>query len=74
MSKIYVCESGCKYEGGSIFAASTSFSRAWLAMRNHRIEAEKMQHGLERQIVRLDGKWYWTTNFDYFLIREYDDA
>ena len=74
MGKIYVCESGCKYEGGSAFGASTSLARAWLKIRERRIEAEGHHYGFGREVVRLVGKWHWVTNFDYFLIREYDDA
>jgi len=73
MTKIYVCESGCRYEGGSAFAASTNLVRAWKLMRERRIECETSAHE-RRQVVKLVGKNYWLSDYDYFCIREYDNA
>lgn len=74
MPKIYVLESGCKYEGGSAFAASTNFLRAWKLLRERRIEGERLDGHGRKQVVRLVGKWHWASDYDYFCISEYDDA
>ena len=73
MSNIYVCETGCRYEGGSAFAASTSFVRAWKLMRGKRIEGEIDAFG-KKQVVKLSGKNYWLSDYDYFCIREYENS
>ncbi len=73
MSKIYVCETGCRYEGGAAFAASTSFVRAWKLLRAARIEGETSAHD-KRQVLKLVGKNYWVSDFDYFRIRELENA
>ena len=73
MSKIYVCESGCRHEGGAAFAASTSFVRAWKLMREARIEGETSRYN-KGQIVKLVGKNHWMSEFDYFRIRELENA
>ena len=70
MSKIYVCERGCRYEGGAAFAASTNLVRAWKLVREARIEAETSNHDK----IRLVGKNYWLSDYDYFCIREYENA
>ena len=73
MSKIYVCETGCRHEGGAAFAASTSFVRAWKLLRTARIEGETSNHN-KRQVLKLVGKNYWVSDFDYFRIRELENA
>lgn len=74
MGKIYVLESGCKYEGGSAFAASTSLTRAWKLLRERRIEGERIDGHGRKQVVRLVGKLAWASDYDYFCIRVYEDA
>ena len=72
--KIYVCESGCKYEGGSAFYATTSYLDAWKAVRAKRIEGESKRDGVcdsERYFKIID-KNYWANWADYYLIREFD--
>lgn len=59
---IYVVESGCRYEGGSAFAASTSHLKAWLELRKHRTPNAK-----------LIAKDYWRDKYDYFCIRVFED-
>lgn len=71
---IYVLEHGCKFEGGAAFAASTSLVRAWKLMRERRIEAEAEKiASMPRQVFRLVGPMHWAGEFDYFIIRAYDD-
>ncbi len=74
MTTIYVCESGCKYEGGSAFAASTSLVSAWRLMRKQMIEhAEYMRRMRIRGHIKLEGKMYWEHGSEYFQIRKFDD-
>ena len=71
---IYVLEHGCRFEGGSAFAASTSLVRAWKLMRERRIEAEAEKiAGMPRKIFRLVGPMHWVGAYDYFIIRVYDN-
>lgn len=75
MGKIYVCEHGCKYEGGSAFAASTSLVRAWKLIRDERMKGEAPAYdGQKRQKVEFHGPWHWSNGYDYWCIRVYDDA
>ena len=74
MTTIYVCESGCKYEGGSAFAASTSLVSAWRLMRKQMIEhADYMRRLRIGGYIKLKGKMYWEYGSDYFQIRKFDD-
>jgi len=63
--KIYVCEVGCKYEGGSAFFASTNYLKAWKKIREKRLK--------ENQMLRLIDKDKWEGEFEYFVIRVFED-
>ena len=60
---IYVLERGCRYEGGSAFAASTSYLAAWKEIRKHRPPDAK-----------LLGKDCWGDAYDYWMIRRFKEA
>lgn len=72
MTKIYVCETGSIFEGGSAFAATTNFTKAWKLIRDMRIDAEKDVR-FRYSKSELRGKWFWVHGHSYFLIREFDD-
>lgn len=62
---IYVCESGCKYEGGAAFFASTNYLLAWKEMRKKRLEKTN-------NLPILKDKDYWESEYDYFIIRSFE--
>lgn len=79
MTKIYLAEYGCKYEGGSVILATLSYLKAWKAIRERRL--------LEYRACSIKGWWigkassepalksrnYWEGEYQYFCIREFED-
>ena len=75
--KIYVCESGCPYDGGSAFAATTSLLKAWRIIRDRRIAAEQEERDMpwrEPDFIKYDGNYFWSGRYEYFRIRVFEDA
>ena len=71
---IYICETGCKYEGGSAFAATTHLPTAWRLIRERRIAGEADRRCGRRQVTKLKGWMWWEDDFDYYIIKRYVDA
>jgi len=74
MGKIYVLEAGSAFEGGGAVAVSTRFINVWKLARKLRIQSERLDRFEQSQAMRLVGKWHWSNDYDYLLIREFDDA
>ena len=73
---IYVCESGVRYEGGYSFYASTSYVKAWKALREERIRAfnnRPKAKGRSPNEMRLVDRDYWQCDYDYLMIRRFTD-
>lgn len=85
--KIYVCESGCVYEGGSVFYATINYKDAWLKVRERRINAFNWwQNNIEshkyrtkkdsayKNYKRTKDKNYWIDNYnnEYLTIKIYE--
>ena len=71
MAKIYVCQSGCKYEGGSAFYASTSFIKAWKRLREARIQVARCPLS---GTMRLLNNTHWENDMEYFSITAFSDG
>lgn len=81
---IYTVESGCKYEGGGVDYATTSLIKALIFARNLRrkpiydfmeheqLTGYKIKDTYDRHYKAVR-KWYWTTKYDFILIREWMD-
>jgi len=71
---IYVCEYGCRYEGGAVLIATTNYLKAWKALRAKRLEDEKKAHrSLYPNETRLIDKDYWSGEYYYYAIRRFED-
>ena len=80
MTKIYVCERGNVYEGGRVFCATTSLTKAWLAVRAIRLESTQSHlnsHVFNFPFSKAEmqplGKNYWSDGYDYICIRAFED-
>ena len=75
MQKIYVCERGYKYEGGSAFLATTSYQKAWRAVRDERLkdELDKNSDMNKRRYFNATHKNHWENYFDYYAIRIFEE-
>ena len=72
--KIYVCECGCKYEGGYAFLATSSYIEAWKAIRAKRFNEEiKSISEKERVYFKLIDKNHWESKYDFLSIKVFDE-
>ena len=80
--KIYVCESGCVYEGGSAFYATTNYVDAWKTVRSKRVQyfTRWSNNHQGKKYVKKDrdtafenlkaiGNNCWQSNYNYVRIR-----